>query len=656
MATGLIVNLRPGVLILGALLGPLACLLLLAAAVLPRPATPLPELMGSLWVIGHVAAIYAGYGLFTLNFLAGALYLVQDAQIRGKSLGPVFKRLPPLGRLEALGQRALYAGFALFTLGLVAGAVYAQLALGSYWRWDPKEVWSLVTWLLYAALLHTRLAQGWRGRRGAWLGALAFAALVFTYLGAGLLLSGYHSFDELRQLKGRGHEGAAFVRAGMRRAAPTEGGAAMNLVLVGMSHATAPVELRNVWPPAGGGPGGGGAGAFDPPAVREALFLATCNRVEALVLAEGTAVEAAGQLAARLTTGRQRPAEELGRCLYFHQGDAAVRHIFRVASSLDSLVVGEPQILGQLKEAYRQAVQAGACRAVLNRLLHKTFSVAKRVRTETSIGGAAVSVAYAAVELARKIFDDLGGLDVLLLGAGEMAELAAEHLRAQGVARVCVANRTRERAVELCARLGGGRAYSLAQLPEALAGADIVIASTGAPQPLVSPELARQVQRVRRGRPVFLIDIAVPRDVDPKVGRLDGFYLYDLDDLAQVVEKNRASRRQAAETAEMIVAEEVRKFGRWLETLAAVPTIAELSAKAEALRQAELARTLKDLGGLAPEQTAALERLTRSLVKKLLHDPILFLREECHGKTPELRREQLALVRRLFHLEENEGE
>ncbi len=487
MATGLIVNLRPGVLILGALLGPLACLLLLAAAVLPRPATPLPELMGSLWVIGHVAAIYAGYGLFTLNFLAGALYLVQDAQIRGKSLGPVFKRLPPLGRLEALGQRALYAGFALFTLGLVAGAVYAQLALGSYWRWDPKEVWSLVTWLLYAALLHTRLAQGWRGRRGAWLGALAFAALVFTYLGAGLLLSGYHSFDELRQLKGRGHEGAAFVRAGMRRAAPTEGGAAMNLVLVGMSHATAPVELRECLAPGPEeGQGGVARELLTLPAVREALFLATCNRVEALVLAEGTAGEAAGQLAARLTTGRQRPAEELGRCLYFHQGDAAVRHIFRVASSLDSLVVGEPQILGQLKEAYRQAVQAGACRAVLNRLLHKTFSVAKRVRTETSIGGAAVSVAYAAVELARKIFDDLGGLDVLLLGAGEMAELAAEHLRAQGVARSAWPTAPGKGRGAL--RPPGGRPRLFpGPTAQALAGADIVIASTGAPQPLVSP-------------------------------------------------------------------------------------------------------------------------------------------------------------------------
>lgn len=428
----------------------------------------------------------------------------------------------------------------------------------------------------------------------------------------------------------------------------------MNLVLVGLNHKTAPVEVRECLAAEGEAaePRLGELASLE--GVREALLISTCNRVEVLALAEEPA--AAGAVADWLARGRVVGEDQVRQALYVHHGQEAVRHLFRVASSLDSLVVGEPQILGQIKEAYRAAAAAGTSRAVLNRLLHKTFQVAKRVRTETSIGGAAVSISFAAVELAKKIFDELAGLTVLLVGAGEMAELAAEHLMAQGVARTLVANRTLERAVELAERFAGagagaGRAFGLADLPEVLAEADIVITSTGSPAPVIGPETARRAVRRRRGRPVFFIDIAVPRDVETAVGGLDGCFLYDIDDLSQVVEANRQARQGEAARAERIVAEEVVKFGRWLESLEVVPTIAALNQKAEQIREAELARTLSDLE-LSPQEAAHLDSLTRAVVKKLLHDPIMFLKEGAHAKSSQTRREQLALVRRLFGLPE----
>ncbi len=430
----------------------------------------------------------------------------------------------------------------------------------------------------------------------------------------------------------------------------------MNLVLVGINHKTAPVELRECLAP--------GAETLPErlreclalPGMREAMLISTCNRVEALVVAEDGAV-AAGALRAWLGRGRGVDPTALERAIYSHQDQEAVRHLFRVAASLDSLVLGEPQILGQIKEAYRAAADGGATRTVLNRLLHKTFQVAKRVRTETRIGGSAVSVSYAAVELAKKIFDELTGLTALLVGAGEMAELAAEHLLSGGVKTVLVANRTLARAVELSTRLGGGGAYSLDDLPQALALADIVISSTGASGAVITPEMARRILRQRRGRPLFFIDIAVPRDVDPAVGELDGAYVYDIDDLTQVVENNRQNRAGEALMAEAIVAEEVVKFSAWLSSLSLVPTIAQLSAKAEEIRAAELARTLHDLG-LDPGDdpaAAAIDRLTKALVKKLLHDPIMFLREQGH-RSPQVQSQHLALVRRIFNLPEGGGE
>lgn len=429
----------------------------------------------------------------------------------------------------------------------------------------------------------------------------------------------------------------------------------MNLVLIGLNHKTAPVEVRECLAPP--------PEAMDQrlrelvalPGVREAVMVATCNRVEVLAASEGA--EAAAAIADWL--GRDKPLDPglVAKSLYTHQGEEAVRHLFRVASSLDSLVVGEPQILGQIKDAYRAAAEAGTSRTVLNRLLHKTFQVAKRVRTETNIGGAAVSVSYAAVELAKKIFDELRGLSALLVGAGEMAELAAEHLMANGVERVLVANRTLERAVELAQRLGagegGGRAFGLDELAEVLGQVDIVITSTGSPEPVITHQLAKNALKRRRGKPVFFIDIAVPRDVEQRVAELDGCFVYDIDDLSRVVETNRQNRLGEAARAERIVAEEVVKFNRWLKSLEVMPTIADLTKKAEEIRAAELARTLRDLGGLPPEQEAALENLTRAMVKKLLHDPIMFLKDPHAHDSERARREHLALVRRLFRLGEN---
>jgi len=427
----------------------------------------------------------------------------------------------------------------------------------------------------------------------------------------------------------------------------------VKLHLIGLSHKTAPLEVRECLAPPPETVPRELVRIVALPLVREALMVSTCNRVEVLAATEDDGGET--ELSAWLCGGRGQDPQAIAEHLYLYQGADAVRHLFRVASSLDSMVVGEPQILGQIKEAYRVATEAGTTRTILNRLLHKTFQVAKRVRSETNIGGAAVSISFAAVELAKKIFDSLEGLSALVVGAGEMADLAVEHLMTQGVTRVQVANRTLEKAMEL-ARGWGGQAIGLEDLGEVLGEVDIVIASTGSPQAVITAQMARAALKARRGRPLFFIDIAVPRDVEAAVGELDGCYLYDIDDLTSVVEANRANRAVEAGQAERIVAEEVVKFMTWLAGLDAVPTISALAAKAEEIRAAELGRTLKDLEGLSPEQAAALDRLTQALVKKLVHDPIMFIKGASHDKSPDTLRQQLALVRRIFNLEENGGE
>lgn len=420
----------------------------------------------------------------------------------------------------------------------------------------------------------------------------------------------------------------------------------MNLILLGINHKTAPVELRERL-----------AGVVsDPPesyrdlknlsGIQEILLYFTCNRIEVLFTTPDPAA-AIPQVLTLLFTHSEISQSTLERVLYMHRESEAVQHLFRVASGLDSLVVGEPQILGQIKEAYRQATQQHATGAILNRLLHKTFSVAKRVRTETGIGGQAVSISFAAVELARKIFGSLDGKTGLLVGAGEMAELAVEHLKRYGVSHIIVANRTLERALNLARRFGG-EAASLEELDNQLIHIDILISSTGSPDQIITQEQVKKIMRRRKQRPLFLIDIAVPRDLDPRINALDNVYLYNIDDLQGVIEKNRQYRQQEAVKAERIIAAEALKFMQWRETLAVYPTIVALQEKAGQICHNELKKTLAHLGTLTPEQIKALEVLTHSITHKLLHDPILYLKRNYHPKD---RHQEIDFIRRLFNLD-----
>ena len=415
------------------------------------------------------------------------------------------------------------------------------------------------------------------------------------------------------------------------------------IVLVGVNHKTAPVEVREQLAL---------KGCETPPlhlfhgidGCQEALFLSTCNRVEVVAVAN----DGDGVVDTILETWLFKSGldSEVKKHLYVHRGEAAIRHIFRVASSLDSMVVGEPQILGQLKEAYRLAVEERTTGTVLNRLLERAFTIAKRIRTQTEIASHAVSISYAAVELARKIFGELRGKAVLLIGAGEMAELAAQHLITNGVSRIVVANRTLSRAVEL-AKEFHGEAISLDELQQALEEVDIVISSTGAPGVVLTKEQVKRAMGPRYHRLLFLIDIAVPRDIERSVDDVENVYLYDIDDLKSVVEENTAKREREARKAERIIDEEVIKFLSWLETLEVVPVIQGLQAKGEAIRQRELARSMKALKGLSAKEMKAVETLTRSIVQKILHDPVVTLRKECTNQEAQL---LLDTVKRLFKL------
>jgi glutamyl-tRNA reductase len=341
-------------------------------------------------------------------------------------------------------------------------------------------------------------------------------------------------------------------------------------------------------------------------------------------------------------------AEALSGSLYTLEGMESVRHMFKVASSLDSMIVGEPQILGQVKEAYLQATKKKTSGVILNRLMHRAFHVAKRVRTETGVSDAAVSISYAAVELAKKIFHELTGRIALLIGAGEMAELAARHLLHQGVGEIRVANRTFDRAVQVAEAFRGKPVY-FEEIDTQLLEADIVVTSTASVDPVITYDQVKRSLRKRKNRMLFFIDIAVPRDVEPRVNDLDNVYVYDVDDLKGVVEINRAQRAEEAVKAERIVEEEVLRFERWLKTLGVVPTIVSLKEKVENIRRAEMRRSLSALDGLTPEQIQAVEVLTASIAEKIIHDPILTLKRKADRPS---RDQVLDMARQLFDLDE----
>jgi glutamyl-tRNA reductase len=402
----------------------------------------------------------------------------------------------------------------------------------------------------------------------------------------------------------------------------------VKILLVGMNHRTAPVEVRERF--AVDDPVPWLAKLVASPEIDEAVLISTCNRVE--VIAAAPSLDAGrhrlraffhrelGQ-AAPLPHGRSENA-----ALYEHVDSDAVRHLFRVAASIDSLVVGEPQILGQVKEAYRLAAEGGACGPLLNRLFASAFGASKRVRNETEIASRPVSMARVAVDLARQIFETLEDKRALLVGAGEMIEMALEALRGAGLAGVAVANRTPERAGELAARFGAS-AHGLDEMPALLAASDVVLTSIGVDRPLLDTTLFEDALRARRRRPIFAIDLGVPRNIDPAVNQLDDVYLYDVDDLGGVAEANAEERRRETVRAEAIVQEEVERFDGWLSALQAVPTIRRLRARAESIRQGELDRAVAKLG-LDEAQQRGVEALTRALVNKVLHAPVSRLREQ----------------------------
>lgn len=413
----------------------------------------------------------------------------------------------------------------------------------------------------------------------------------------------------------------------------------MKIFSLGLNHTTAPVEIREQVAFASEGIMQAHQDLVAQPGIGEAVILSTCNRTEIYYSTDSASPESVSRWLAEY---HHLSIPDLDPYLYVHTGDAAVQHLFRVASGLDSLVLGEPQILGQLKNAYLLAHQAQSVGALFNRLFHWSFSVAKRVRTETQIGSQAVSVAFAAVSLARRIFGDLSGQQVLLIGAGETIELVARHLREQGVGRVTVANRSAERARQVAEEFQG-HAIGLGQIPEALEDADIVVSSTASPLPVLGKGTVERALKKRRHRPVFMVDIAVPRDIEPEVGQLPDVYLYTVDDLQGIIEENLQARREAAKAAETIIIEESLAFGRWQQGLGAVPTIRLLRERAEQLRQSEVERALRLLQqGQAPE--LVLERLSHGLVNKLLHQPTVTLRAAGEA------REEPALVAALHTL------
>ena len=421
----------------------------------------------------------------------------------------------------------------------------------------------------------------------------------------------------------------------------------MKLLVTGLNHRSAPVEVRE-------------RVAFPEPGLPEALadlkkragflegmILSTCNRVEVVVAADDEC-EPDELVRGFLHDARDVDAQWVGQYLYRFEDRDAIRHLFRVAASLDSMVVGEPQILGQLKDAYTAAKENGALSGFLETVLSRAFSVAKRVRTETEIGKSAVSISYAAVELAREIFGSLASKKVMIVGAGKMSELAARHLRRSGCSRIFVTNRTHERALEM-AKVFDGTVIPYESFHASLPDVDIVITSSGAPHYIITHEQMKKVIGARKNRPMFLIDIAVPRNIEPEVNKLDNVFLYDIDDLQRVVADNVAGRQKEAEQAEEIIKEEVDRLVMRLRTREVVPTIVSLQEQLEQIRTSEVERVRAKLGTLTPQQEDAIAALTRGIINKVAHGPIAEMRK--HAGKPE-GVHVIDIVRRVFRLGE----
>jgi glutamyl-tRNA reductase len=422
----------------------------------------------------------------------------------------------------------------------------------------------------------------------------------------------------------------------------------MSIVLVGINHKSAPVEVRERLAFSEAACSQGLRTLVDGDIVREGLIVSTCNRVE--VLAETTrerlsdTLERVNQFLSRTDT---LPRSFFETHLYQHTDGEAIRHLFRVTSSLDSMVIGEPQVLGQVRRAYSIALEAGTAGRILNRLVHHAFRVAKRVRTETGIGANAVSISYMAVELGKKIFNSLEGHTALLIGAGEMAELSARHLVNAGVSRVLLANRTADRAQHLAGELGG-ETIKFDELSQHLAQADIIICSTAADEYLITEQMARESLGKRRNRPSFFIDISVPRNIDPAVGKIPNVFVFDIDDLESVISSNIREREREAERAELIVESEIMQFQQTLRVLDIGPTIGALRNKLQDIARSELTRRRNRLGPLTVEQEDAIEALLVSTVNKISHPLLSHMRRSYDASDAEA----IQAWRDIFGLEE----
>jgi glutamyl-tRNA reductase len=421
----------------------------------------------------------------------------------------------------------------------------------------------------------------------------------------------------------------------------------MKIIIVGLSHKTAPVTLREKV----------AAGnsldeqllelvALEP--VLEGVILSTCNRFELYFVCNDPE---AGAVAVQhwLAQSHNINLTELTPHLYTHHEEAAIGHGFRVAASLDSLVVGEAQILGQMKQAFQEATETGTTGTILNKLFHRLFQVAKKIRTDTGIARNPVSIASVAVNLARRIFGRLEGHTCLLIGAGEMCELAAQHLTSQGV-KILVVNRTLKNAQTLAAQFNG-EGFGLPHLQEQLQRADIIISSTGASQLMVKADMVKSALKKRRQRPQFYIDIAVPRDLDPEISKIENSFLYDIDDLKQIAEDNKGDRGREIGVAEKIIQGETAPFMQWIQSLAVVPTVVALKEKMETLRDQELAKLQKSWPNLGPKEQEKLEQFARLLVNKMLHQPLKQLRNMAGEEDSEL---YVDTARKLFELDRKE--
>jgi len=419
----------------------------------------------------------------------------------------------------------------------------------------------------------------------------------------------------------------------------------MKLLITGVSHKTASVEIREQLAFPESALPAAVAQLKSRDGVSEALILSTCNRVE-IVAAGDDGIDLRSVIRDFIAEARQASAASLSSCMYHHEGPEAILHLFRVASSLDSMVVGEPQILGQLKSAYAVAKSQGALSGLLESVLSRAFGVAKRVRSETGIGQMAVSISYAAVELARKIFGSLDGKTVMIVGAGKMSELSARHLRRSGASHIFVTNRTYDRALEL-ATIFHGTPVEYTKFLSLLPEVDILIASSGAPHYILHKAEMQHVIGVRRNKPMFLIDIAVPRNIAPDVNEVDNVFLYDIDDLQGVVKSNLREREKEAGHAEGIIAQEVERMLSRLKAQEVTPAIVSLREQLEQIRIAETERMRTKLGPLTTQQQEALDALTRAIVNKIAHGPISELRKQ--AGQPE-GGHVVDAIRKVFHL------